>query len=480
MHCKFIITFFFVSTALGNSDKLSQLSSRLTCEGLSTAAACGNVGQMRKWNFARTMISSSRKFNASSTFDGVFKALNLPDTPESDTKVKEFLAKAEEIINSNRTELEKAYIEKQTLEQKAKSATSNSEMAAANQKIVKVSSSLYSRLKELELKQFGKINLANSRSPAEVFNQYANEDFNFSAAKKGWNTPVQPVQESYIKSQRQKYSHIMKSARQAGFTLRSLGGAIGGSALAIASAATSAANISFSTALIVNCAKELDVKLSEEDIFQLSRYAYSNKGMQTENKNCESIQFNPGSIETLTVAKMMTPEMKVFFEKFHDIVQKRQDQIFDLPHLEFSCNKISWDSVDVEIEDSKLIVRSKLEGKKLNTEISWNSVDEWDYMTITSDNPEYKDYLVTQVRSLIPTSSTGRSAQRLQMSVPQSCKKGSVGFHDQARCDTAKAIALWNQFSVEHKQGCKKTESQTSKSSQTNDYSKTTEVKSKR
>lgn len=257
----------------------------------------------------------------------------------------------------------------------------------------------------------------------------------------------------------------MKAARQTGFSMRTMGRFAAGSALTVASVATLAGNVSLSTSLIVNCAKELNVKLSSEDTFQLSRYAYSLKGLQTETKNCEAIQFNPGSIETLTEAKMMTPEMKSFFEKFHDVVQKRQDQVFSQPNLKFSCKGMTWDGVNVDIEDSKLVVRSQIESKKLNTEISWNSVNEWDYMTITSDDPNYKEYLNTQVRSLIPNSSTGRTPQRLQMSVQQSCQSGSQGLHDKARCDTAKAMALWNQFSAEHQQGCKK-EDATNSSSQ--------------
>lgn len=477
-HLIFItLVLFFPFSLLAEDNFLIESAERINCENAAIPSACGKVGQRKIPTFAKRLVNMQNRFSEGKSLDQVFKKLNLPDTPESDEKIKSFLEESNKVMEEHRTKLEKIYKETLSLTENSGAAKNSARLLALNREALQTHRSLLDGLTEIEVKNFGKIDLAKvHHSPAQVYSSYLSDDVRYKYRKLGAHLDGPINTEAHISRQKKLYDSVMKMVRQKGFKWTKLGGGV---VLGGLSLATMAGNTKHSTSLVLACAKQLDVKLSAEDIFQISRYTYSLNGLRTNSDDCNETRFEQNTIETLKQADFLTPAAKEFFEKFSTVIAKRQDQIFSLPKLEFKCNGYSWEGNEVTVSDSKIAVKTTMEKRTLTTEISWNSVEEWDYSTLKSDDRDYQDYLNVNVRSLTPTSATGRAPQKRQMSTRVACNRELVGFYDRARCEAARAMELWNQFADVHTQLCQD-EDKSVKNKIQNSNSNTTDVEFKK
>lgn len=435
-------------------------SARIACERSATPAACGAVGEMRSWKL-RGLGSLNQRSIKGQTLDGVFRQIGLPDTEESGKKVAEFLKKADSVILDHQKKLE-AVFDQRLVIQSSPTIVSKPKMLESGTAEFAIETSLRTELAALQTKIFGKLPpQVVMNHPADVYASHALAEIRHSYEKKGMEIPTaHRAIPSYIKSQKTLYSNLQKAARAGIKNLDGLGKMAGTAGLTVLSVATQAATTLYQSKLVVECSKKLGIVLNDEDTFQLSRYALSyGQGAKDQINGCEQLSFEPGTIETLSEAKKITPNVKAFLLKYATVLKERQDAIFSLKNLEFSCSGYSWENTRVIVEDSQIRVIAKVSDKKtLETNLAWNTVNEWDYMTIGSSDPDYRQYLNDKVRSLTPTSNFGRSSQKLQMSPQVSCRESQIGIYDKARCETARAISLWNQFSSTQKENCTRKE----------------------
>lgn len=259
-----------------------------------------------------------------------------------------------------------------------------------------------------------------------------------------WDTPearakIQDAMKEHKQAMREDLKALAKGSQSGRATIRTMGVTAG-----IAGALTPVVDYTRRRSAILECAQQLNIKLSDDEASPLIQ-AIEMKGLLQKNQHtCDQFVFTGDKLDTLMEPQNLTPELKKYFCSLEARMAEKENAMDgEVDWQQADCKGTYHKSdkpIQVTYQRNNLTEIRTSQGVEFS--IRTNSAGEWDYNSLKSLNdPDLNQYLQDKIKHPM----SYKSVSSKHMSPRVLCDGRESGKYPKNLCDVSKALRVAGQ-----------------------------------